>query len=100
VTCSPAPGHAEPFEADSAAPIARSASPRSQKGGPAVGDRPKWLDWCLVVRGEMRKALGRGEEGLHIAEDVDQAHTLVAAGFGLGLLRLRRGESAEAMAMD
>jgi hypothetical protein len=48
----------------------------------------------------MRKTLGRGEEGLHIAEDVDQPHTLVAACFGLGLLRLRRGESAEAMAMD
>jgi tetratricopeptide (TPR) repeat protein len=56
-----------------------------------------WLAWCLVERGEVREALDRGEEGLHIAEDVDQAYTLVAACFGLALVRLRRGAFADAI---
>ena len=51
-----------------------------------------FLAWCLAERGEFAEGERHADEGLAIAERVSQPYPLVAACFGLGLVRLHRGD--------
>jgi tetratricopeptide (TPR) repeat protein len=56
-----------------------------------------WLAWCHAELGHFTEGLARGEEGVHIAETVDQPFSLITAYVGLGVVHLRRGEIAAAI---
>ena len=56
-----------------------------------------WLVHVLAARGEFAEGIARGEEGLQIAEAVDDPFSLIAAYRGLGYLYLRKGDLEEAI---
>jgi tetratricopeptide (TPR) repeat protein len=66
-------------------------------GLPSVFARA-YLCWSLAELGESAEGLARAEEAVEIAETVDQPFTLSHAYFGLGMLRLRRGDLRQAIA--
>ena len=43
-----------------------------------------WLVWCLAEVGEFDEGLARGEEGIQVAEAVDQPFSLIAAYYSVG----------------
>jgi class 3 adenylate cyclase/tetratricopeptide (TPR) repeat protein len=57
------------------------------------------LAWCLAELGEYPEAVARGDEGLRIAEAVNQPYSLVVALFCAGFPRLHRGNLPEAMVL-
>ncbi len=67
-----------------------------EPGLPSVFARA-YLAWSLAELGEFAEGLARAEEAVQIAESVDQPFTLSHAYFGLGLLRLRRGNLGQAI---
>ena len=56
-----------------------------------------WLVHVLVARGEFAEGIVRGEEGVQIAETVDEPFSLIGAYRGLGYLYLRKGDFNEAI---
>jgi DNA-binding NtrC family response regulator/tetratricopeptide (TPR) repeat protein len=63
---------------------------------PAVHSRT-CLVWSLAELGEFREAVGRAEEGVTLAEAVDQPLSRTVAYAGLGVVWLRQGEQARAI---
>jgi class 3 adenylate cyclase/tetratricopeptide (TPR) repeat protein len=57
---------------------------------PSVSARA-WLSWSLAERGEFELALTRCDEGVYIAEAVDQFASRIYAYMGLGIVHLRKG---------
>ncbi|PYM18998.1 MAG: hypothetical protein DMD78_26265 [Candidatus Rokuibacteriota bacterium] len=55
-----------------------------------------WLAWCFAELGDFDQALMHGQEGVRIAEAVDQPFSLITAYVGLGVLHLRKGELLKA----
>jgi class 3 adenylate cyclase/tetratricopeptide (TPR) repeat protein len=51
-----------------------------------------WLVWCLAELGEFAEAVARGEEGVQIAEAVDEPFSLIQAHLGVGGLYVRTGD--------
>lgn len=56
------------------------------------------LAWCLAERGQFGEALARADEAIQAAEKNTRAYDLVHAQCGAGLVHLRRGDFAAAMA--
>ena len=56
-----------------------------------------WLVWCLAEVGEFDEGLTQGEEGLQVAEAVDQPFSLIAAYYSVGILYLQRGDFHKAI---
>jgi len=52
---------------------------------------------CLAERGGFGEAIARGEEGVRIAESVDDASSLISAFSGLGFVYLRKGDVQKAV---
>jgi class 3 adenylate cyclase/tetratricopeptide (TPR) repeat protein len=50
-----------------------------------------WLAWCHAERGEFSEGRARAEEGLQIAEEVNDAWGRASGHLGLGLVHLRQG---------
>ena len=70
-----------------------------EPGLPAVFSRA-FLDWSLAELGEFAEGMVHGEEAVQIAETtVDQPFTLSHAYLGVGLLRLRKGDLPQAIAV-
>jgi tetratricopeptide (TPR) repeat protein len=65
-------------------------------GFPAILSRT-WLAWCLAEVGAFREAMVHGEDGLRLAEAVDQPFSLVNAYSGLGWVYLRQGALSQAI---
>jgi class 3 adenylate cyclase/tetratricopeptide (TPR) repeat protein len=57
------------------------------------------LAWCLTERGEFAEAIALGEEGVRIAESVDDRTSLTAACSHVGLVNLRKGDFVKAIPM-
>lgn len=55
-----------------------------------------WLGWCLAERGEMDEVLTHGAAALGVAETLDHPWSLAVACWGLGHLRILRGEFDDA----
>jgi tetratricopeptide (TPR) repeat protein len=55
------------------------------------------LAWCLAELGEFAGAMGRGEEAVRIAREVDDSSSLVVAYRSLGFVSLRRGAVPQAI---
>jgi tetratricopeptide (TPR) repeat protein len=56
-----------------------------------------WLVHVLAARGEFAEGIARGEEGVQIAQTVDDPFSLIGAYRGLGYLYLRKGDFNEAI---
>jgi len=56
-----------------------------------------WLAWCNAELGDFDEGLACGEEGIRIAEAVDQPFGLITAYVGVGVLLLRKGELLKAI---
>jgi tetratricopeptide (TPR) repeat protein len=68
-------------------------------GPPSVISRA-YLNWSLAELGEFPEGLVRGDEAVQIAETtVDQPYTLSHAYLSAGLLRLRKGDFPQAIAV-
>ena len=65
-------------------------------GFPSVLSRT-YLTWCLAEVGAFREAIAHGEEGLRIAETVDDPFSLVNAYSGIGWVYLRQGVLSQAI---
>ena len=65
-------------------------------GFPSILSRT-WLAWCLAEVGAFREAMVYAEDGLRLAEAVDQPFSLVNAYSGLGWVYLRQGALARAI---
>jgi class 3 adenylate cyclase/tetratricopeptide (TPR) repeat protein len=65
-------------------------------GFPSILSRT-WLAWCLAEVGAFREAMVHGEDGLRLAEAVDQPFSLVNAYSGLGWVYLRQGALSQAI---
>jgi tetratricopeptide (TPR) repeat protein len=63
---------------------------------PAVSSRA-YLAWCHAELGTFAEGRAFGDEGLQIAETVDQPHSLIRASWGMGLLSLRQGDLYRAL---
>src|SRR5713101_7947820 len=63
---------------------------------PSVQSRV-WLVHVLTARGEFAEGIARGEEGVQIAQTVDDPFSLIGAYRGLGYLYLRKGDFNEAI---
>ena len=61
----------------------------------SVGART-WLLWCLAEVGDFVDGVRLGEEAMRIADKSDHPLSRIVARHGLGILRLRRGEFADA----
>jgi class 3 adenylate cyclase/tetratricopeptide (TPR) repeat protein len=55
-----------------------------------------WLAWSNAELGNFDDGLARGEEGIRIAEAVDQPFSLITAYVGVGIVCLRKGELVKA----
>jgi predicted ATPase/class 3 adenylate cyclase len=55
------------------------------------------LAWCLAELGEFEEAMARGEEAVRIAREFDHPYSLTYAHRSLGLISLRRGDTASAI---
>src|SRR5262249_32885166 len=62
----------------------------------SVGART-WLVWCLAEVGGFGDGVRLGEEAVRIADEADHPLSRIVARHGLGFLRLRRGELADAV---
>jgi tetratricopeptide (TPR) repeat protein len=51
-----------------------------------------WLAWSLADVGAFSEAIASAEEGVRLAEAVDQSYTIILAYFGLGLAYLGSGD--------
>jgi tetratricopeptide (TPR) repeat protein len=70
-----------------------------EPGLPSVFSRA-YLNWSLAELGEFAEGIVRGEEAVQIAETtVDQPFTLSHAYLGVGVLRLRKGDLPQAIAV-
>jgi tetratricopeptide (TPR) repeat protein len=58
-----------------------------------------WLGACLARLGQFAEGLAHGEEGVRIAEALDQRYTLTGACCEVGLAYLRKGDLDRAIAM-
>jgi class 3 adenylate cyclase/tetratricopeptide (TPR) repeat protein len=58
-----------------------------------------WLALCLGEQGEFAAALGRGAEGVRIAEVAAHAYSLIVACAGLGSVQLLQGDPGRATAL-
>jgi class 3 adenylate cyclase/tetratricopeptide (TPR) repeat protein len=67
-------------------------------GLPAVFSR-SFFTWCLAELGEFTEGTVVGEEGVRIAEAVDQPFSRVYAYQGLGVVHLRKGDLPRAIAV-
>jgi len=67
-------------------------------GFPSVLSRT-WLAGCLAEVGAFREAIAYGEEGLRIAEAVDDPFSLVNAYTGIGWVSLRQGVLSQAISL-
>ena len=56
-----------------------------------------WLLWCLGETGGFRDGIVAGEDALGISEGLEHPEPKVAARMGLGLLLLRKGDTARAV---
>jgi class 3 adenylate cyclase/tetratricopeptide (TPR) repeat protein len=56
-----------------------------------------WLAWCFAELGDFDEGLAYGEDGVRIAEVVDQPFSLITACVGVGVLYLRKGELLKAI---
>ena len=56
-----------------------------------------WFVWCLAEVGEFDEGLTWGEEGIQVAEAVDQPFSLMAAYYSVGSLYLQRGDFHQAI---
>jgi len=65
-------------------------------GFPSILSRTS-LAWCLAEVGAFREALAHGEDGLRLAEAVDQPFSLVNAYDGLGSVYLHQGALSQAI---
>jgi tetratricopeptide (TPR) repeat protein len=65
-------------------------------GFPSILSRT-WLAWCLAEVGAFREAMAHGEDGLRLAEAVDQPFSLVNAYSGIGWVYLRQGALSQAI---
>src|SRR5262249_51990126 len=65
-------------------------------GFPSVVSRT-WLAWCLAEVGAFREAIAHAEDGLRLAEAVDQPFSLVNAYSGIGWVYVRQGVLAQAI---
>ena len=65
---------------------------------PSVSART-WLAWALAERGEFEAAMQRAEEGVYIAETVDHLVSRIYAYMALGIVHLRKGDSAKALSI-
>jgi tetratricopeptide (TPR) repeat protein len=63
---------------------------------PSVFSRT-WLVWCLTELGQFAEAVARAEEGVRIAETVDQPWDLLAAYRSAGLVWLGKGDVQRAV---
>jgi tetratricopeptide (TPR) repeat protein len=63
---------------------------------PAVSSRA-YLAWCHAELGTFAEGRAFGDEGLQIAEAVDQPHSLIRVSWGMGLLSLRQGDLYRAL---
>jgi len=61
----------------------------------SVGART-WLVWCLAEVGDFGGGFRLGEEAMRIADESDHPLSRIVARHGLGFLRLRHGEFADA----
>ncbi len=55
-----------------------------------------YLAWALAERGDFRAAIGRGQEGVDIADAVHHAYSVAYACWGLALAYVVRGDLAQA----
>lgn len=58
-----------------------------------------WLVMCLAELGEFPEGIVRGEEGLRIAEAVDQPFSVALASYAVGSLSLRKGDLIRAISL-
>jgi class 3 adenylate cyclase/tetratricopeptide (TPR) repeat protein len=58
-----------------------------------------WLAWSHAELGNFDEGLAYGEEGVRVAESVDQPFSLITACVGVGIVCLRRGELDKAAAV-
>ena len=56
-----------------------------------------WLGWCLAEVGEFGEGLTLGEEGIQVAEVVDQPFSCIAAYYSVGSLYLQQGDFHKAI---
>ncbi|MFQ5830416.1 MAG: AAA family ATPase, partial [Candidatus Methylomirabilia bacterium] len=63
---------------------------------PSVWSRT-WLAWCLAERGDFAEGIAHTEEGVRIAEAADEWWSRIVAYYGVGVLRLHKGELAKAI---
>ena len=68
------------------------------RGVHGMGDNT-WLLWCLAELGDFAEGIAAAEEDMRVAEaSADRYDSAVAAAFALGILHLRRGHPAQAIA--
>jgi tetratricopeptide (TPR) repeat protein len=63
---------------------------------PAVQSRA-WIAWCYAELGMFAEGSAHGEEGLRIAEALDDPGSLMLASWGIGLVALRQGDWPRAL---
>jgi tetratricopeptide (TPR) repeat protein len=70
---------------------------RFGEAGPASVLSRFWLVVSLAELGEFVEGIARGEEGVQIAETVDQPWSLIGAYYGVGSIYLRKGDLTKAI---
>ena len=74
-------------------------SERLGASGNTAASSRAWLSYCHAERGAFTEGLAMAEEGLRIAETVNNPFSLVEACFGVGKVYLRQGELQRAIRM-
>ncbi len=72
---------------------------RFGEAGPASVLSRMWLVVLLAEQGEFAEGITRGEEGVQIAETVDQPWSLIGTYYSVGCLYLRKGDLDQATPM-
>lgn len=73
--------------------------PSPQASGISPSRPHAWLVMCLAELGEFPEGIVRGEEGLRIAEAVDQPFSVALASYAVGSLSLRKGDLIRAISL-